>query len=71
MRTEYFEYLGFIVLRFTNKQVAQEFSEIIGTITAWVAHLRATDALPSDPLRPSGPPPTTGEEMGPYEQPAG
>ena len=46
VRTEYFESLGFQVLRFTNKQVAQEFPEVIGTITAWVAHLRRTGDAP-------------------------
>jgi very-short-patch-repair endonuclease len=42
IRTQYFESLGFPVLRFTNQQVAQELPEVNGTITAWVAHLRAT-----------------------------
>ena len=46
VRTEYFESLGFQVLRFANKQVAQELPEVIGTITAWVAHLRATGRPP-------------------------
>jgi very-short-patch-repair endonuclease len=46
MRTEYFESLGFSVLRFTNRQVAREFPEVMGTIEAWVAHLRATGQPP-------------------------
>ena len=45
-RTDYLESLGFRVLRFTNKQVAQEFPEVMGTIEAWVAHLRRTGDAP-------------------------
>jgi len=45
-RTAYLESLGFAVLRFTNRQVAQEFPEVIGTINAWIAHLRATGRAP-------------------------
>ena len=47
MRTEYLESLGFPVLRFTNRQIAQEFPEVIGTIESWVAHLRATGHPPA------------------------
>jgi very-short-patch-repair endonuclease len=47
MRTEYFESLGFHVVRFTNKQVAQEFPEVMGTIESWVAHLRTTGRPPT------------------------
>jgi very-short-patch-repair endonuclease len=47
-RTEYLESLGFAVLRFTNRQVALEFPEVIGTIESWVAHLNATGHPPRD-----------------------
>ena len=46
VRTEYFESLGFAVLRFTNRQVAQEFPEVMGTVEARVAHLRRTGEAP-------------------------
>jgi very-short-patch-repair endonuclease len=46
LRTEYFESLGFAVLRFSNKQVALEFPEVVSTITAWVACLKATGRPP-------------------------
>ena len=46
VRTEHFESLGFAVLRFTNKRVAQEFPEVISTIEAWVACLRETGQPP-------------------------
>jgi very-short-patch-repair endonuclease len=46
LRTEYFESLGFPVLRFSNRQVAQEYPEVMGTISAWVAHLKATGKPP-------------------------
>ena len=46
VRTEYFESLGFPVLRFSNRQVAQEYPEVMGTISAWVAHLKATGQPP-------------------------
>jgi very-short-patch-repair endonuclease len=34
-RTEHLESVGFLVLRFTNRQVALEFPEVIGTIESW------------------------------------
>jgi very-short-patch-repair endonuclease len=40
MRTDYFVALGFAVLRFTNKEVAQELPGVVGTIEAWVEHIR-------------------------------
>ena len=42
VRTQYFESLGFPVLRFTNRQVAKEYPEVMSTISAWIAHLKAT-----------------------------
>jgi hypothetical protein len=72
LRTEYLESLGFPVLRFSNRQVAQDFPEVIGTIESWIAHLNATGRPPSDrvPLRPFGPPPPAGEEI-PVSSPFG
>jgi very-short-patch-repair endonuclease len=47
-RTKYLESVGFPVLRFSNRQVAQDFPEVIGTIQAWIAHIRATGRAPID-----------------------
>ena len=40
MRTEYFESQGFSMLRFDNMRVAKELPEVVGTIEAWVEHIR-------------------------------
>jgi len=40
MRSDYFHSRGFSVLRFTNKRVAKELPEVVGTIEAWVEHIR-------------------------------
>ena len=39
-RTAYLESLGFTILRFTNKEIAQEVHDAIGTIEHWVQILR-------------------------------
>ncbi len=40
MRTDYFNEQGFAVLRFTNKRIAQELPEVVGTIEGWLEHMR-------------------------------
>ncbi len=45
-RTRYFQSLGFAVLRFTNCQIALEYPEAVGTVEAWVDHLRRTERAP-------------------------
>jgi very-short-patch-repair endonuclease len=45
-RTRYFESQGFAVLRFTNRQIAQELPEAVGTIEVWVEHIRCHAVAP-------------------------
>ena len=45
-RTRYFESKGFAMLRFTNRQIAQELPEAVGTIEAWVEHIRCQGVAP-------------------------
>lgn len=45
-RTAYLEARGFAVLRFTNKDVATEISDVIATIEYWVETLRETGKPP-------------------------
>jgi very-short-patch-repair endonuclease len=47
MRTDYFNELGFAVLRFTNKQIAQELPDVVGTIDAWVEYIRVHGEAPA------------------------
>jgi very-short-patch-repair endonuclease len=67
IRTQYFESLGFPVLRFTSKQVAQELPEVVGTITAWVAP--PCNGTPTR-VSPSGPPGATSPCGGGNKRPA-
>jgi very-short-patch-repair endonuclease len=46
IRTRYFESKGFAILRFTNRQIAQELPEAVGTIEAWVEHIRCHGVAP-------------------------
>jgi len=46
MRTEYLSSRGFSVLRFSNKRIALELPEVVGTIEAWVEHIRAHGEAP-------------------------
>ena len=45
-RTAYLESQGFAILRFTNKEIAQGFPEVLGTIEFWIATLKATGRPP-------------------------
>jgi very-short-patch-repair endonuclease len=45
-RTAYFESRGFAVLRFTNKQIAQELPESVGTIKSWAEHILVHGVAP-------------------------
>ena len=40
VRTRYFQSQGFVVLRFTNEQMAKELPEAVSTVEAWVAFVR-------------------------------
>jgi very-short-patch-repair endonuclease len=44
--TEYFESQGFPVLRFSNRRVALELDEVVGTIEGWVEHIRTSGEAP-------------------------
>ena len=46
MRTDYFNSQGFSVLRFSNKRIAQELPEVVGTIESWVQHIRLHGEAP-------------------------
>jgi very-short-patch-repair endonuclease len=46
IRTRYFESKGFAMLRFTNRQIAQELPEAVGTIQVWVEHIRRHGVAP-------------------------
>jgi len=46
MRTDYFNSQGFSVLRFSNKRIAQELPEVVGTIEGWVEHIRTFGEAP-------------------------
>ena len=45
-RTSYFQTLGFVVLRFTNRQIVLEYPEAISTIRALVDHFKRTGQAP-------------------------
>ena len=45
-RTSYFQALGFVVLRFTNRQIALEGPEAVSTIGAWVDQIKRTGQAP-------------------------
>jgi very-short-patch-repair endonuclease len=45
-RTRYFESKGFAMLRFTNRQIAQELPEAVATIEVWVEHIRCHGLAP-------------------------
>ena len=45
-RTRYVQSQGFVVLRFTNEQIAKEFPEAVSTIEAWVAFIRRHGTAP-------------------------
>ena len=45
-RTSYFQGLGFAVLRFTNRQIALEYPEVVSTIGAWIDHIKRTGHAP-------------------------
>jgi len=48
MRTDYFIEQGFAVLRFTNKRIAQDLPEVVGTIEGWIEHIRLHGKAPEE-----------------------
>ncbi len=45
-RTDYLESCGFVVLRFTNEEIARDVHAALSTIEAWIGHIRETGVPP-------------------------
>ena len=46
VRTRYFRSQGFVILRFTNEQIAKELPEAVSRIERWVAFVRRHRTAP-------------------------